>query len=189
MCYFFCSQNWFHSWEHGSEIMLLLSCCCRSCPESQQLVFSCLLAYKMVFQLLTALGRSECRGPKFCGVRGWGIALFLFLIMRFQWRSTLSVYKIALEKYKEYRYYETKQTPVTRHYVMRREQSDLQVMKTRIKRSLHSLAKLGCSYMKRSINWIFSPQRVSKMTRVNLRLAVSVSLGSYPWAALPWSVQ
>lgn len=43
-----------------------------------------------------------------------GLCCFLLC---FQWRNTSSVYKIALEKYKEYRYYKTKQTPVMRHYV------------------------------------------------------------------------
>lgn len=44
---------------------------------------------------------------------------------------------------------------------MRKQQSDLQVMKTRIKshytEKIHvsSLVKLGCSYMERLLNWIF----------------------------------
>lgn len=47
----------------------------------------------------------------------WDCAVFFFFLLCFQWRNTSSVYKIALEKYKEYRYYKTKQTPVMRHYV------------------------------------------------------------------------
>lgn len=97
------------------------------------------------------------------------LVVVALLKLCFQWRNTSSVYKIALEKYKEYRYYKTKQTPVMRHYVHHAKATVRSPgYETRIKKSLH---RKGPS-SQRGKTWVqlqetlnklnFSPQCVNK---------------------------
>lgn len=101
--------------------------------------------------------------------------LFVCVSVCFQWRNTSSVYKIALEKYKEYRYYKTKLTPVVSYCIRcMKKQSAIQVKKTRIKKlqlsSLVNQVPLQETFNKRTV-----PQSMNKTTRLHVCLAISMA--------------